>query len=334
MTNQMTIATGNLLNFALPNRTFYAGTEVYTPTQYQQKIDGLATIFRGLQADIIGCQEVWDENALIELAQRAGLAGYHVTAPLASNQPASPYTKGNGATGTPAQGLISRFEILQSELLLQPPALAQVEVPDVGLYHTFNRPPLIAQLKIRDDLTITVVVAHLKSKRPHYLQDANGQPLEDTRDPLIRVRAKLRSLCMRASEAAGIRQVVIEKLLHTHQPLILVGDMNDVMQSVTTQLLSESSEIHYDKSMRDIALFDAATIQTKTVWLRDVAYTHIYQGMPEVIDQILVSEEFHADSKFALGRILQVDYLNDHLKYDYALRPTDHGLVRAKIQLN
>lgn len=109
--------------------------------------------------------------------------------------------------------------------------------------------------------------------------------------------------------------------------------MNDVMQSVTTQLLSETSEIHYDKSVRDIALFDAAQIQTKTIWLRDVAYTHIYQGMPEVIDQILVSEEFFADSKFALGQILQVDYLNDHLKYDYAIRPTDHGLVRAKIQL-
>lgn len=333
VSNQLTIATGNLLNFALPNRVFYEGTDSYTPAQYQQKLDGLSSIIRGLQADIMGCQEVWDEDALIELAHHSGLEGYHVTAPLASNQPQSPYTQGHGASRTPAQGLISRYEIAQSELLMQMPTLAQVDVPDVGLYQSFNRPPLIAQIKVRDDLTLTFIVAHLKSKRPHYLQDGNGQPLEDIHDPLIRVRAKLRSLCMRASEAAGIRQVVIERLLKTHQPLILVGDMNDVMQSVTTQLLSETSEIHYDKSVRDIALFDAAQIQTKTIWLRDVAYTHIYQGMPEVIDQILVSEEFFADSKFALGQILQVDYLNDHLKYDYAIRPTDHGLVRAKIQL-
>lgn len=334
MPNQLTIATGNLLNFALPNRLFYKGTTPYTPQQYQFKVDSLATIFKGLQADIIGCQEVWDEDALIELAARSGLQGYHVTAPLASNQPQSPYTQGKGATGTPAQGLISRFEILQSELLMQMPTLAQIEVPDIGLYQTFNRPPLITQIKIRDDLTLTFIIAHLKSKRPHYLEDSKGQSLEDTRDPLIRVRAKLRSLCMRASEAAGIRQVVIERLLKTHQPLILVGDMNDVMQSVTTQLLSEANEIHHDKAVRDIALFDAAQIQTKNIWLRDVAYTHVYQGMPEVIDQILVSEEFYADSKFALGRILQVDYFNDHLKYDYAFRPTDHALVRARIQLN
>lgn len=334
MSNPLIIATGNLLNFALPNRLFYQGTDAYTPNQYQQKIEGLSNIFKGLQADIIGCQEVWDEDALIELAQHSGLQGYHVTAPLASNHAQSPYTQGQGASGTPAQGLISRFEILQSELLIQMPNLAQVDVPDVGLYQTFNRPPLIAQIQIREDFILTFIVAHLKSKRPHYLQDANGNPLEDTHDPLIRVRAKLRSLCMRASEAAGIRQVVIERLLKTHQPLILVGDMNDVMQSVTTQLLSETSEIHYDRAVRDIALFDAAQIQTKTLWLRDMAYTHIYQGMPEVIDQILVSEEFYADSKFALGQVLQVDYLNDHLKYDYALRPTDHGLVRAKIQIN
>ena len=85
--------------------------------------------------------------------------------------------------------------------------------------------------------------------------------------------------------------------------------------------------------MRDIALFDAANVQTGLAWTRDVAYTHVYQGMPEVIDQILVSEEFVDSSKFCRAEVLQVDYFNDHLKNDYAVRPTDHGLVRAKIVL-
>lgn len=333
MANQFTIATGNLLNFALPNRLYYDNAEAYTVEQYQTKLAGLSTVFRGLQADIIGCQEVWDENALIALTQQAGMAGFHVTAPLASNQPNSPYTQGKGATGTPALGLISRFPIIKSELLFQIPQLAQIEIPDDGIYTTFNRPPLIAEVAINEQFSVTVVVAHLKSKRPHYLQDADGKTIEDVNDPFIRVRAKLRSLCMRAAEAAGIRQMVIERLQHTHQPLILVGDMNDVMQSVTTQLLSETSEIHYDKSVRDIALFDASQVQTRLAWTRDVAYTHVYQGMPEVIDQILVSEEFVEASKFCRAEVLQVDYFNDHLKYDYAIRPSDHGLVRAKIVL-
>ncbi len=333
MANQFTIATGNLLNFALPNRTYYDNASPYTSEQYHTKLTGLGTIFQGLQADIMGCQEVWDEDALIALSQQAGMKGFYVTAPLASNQPNSPYTQGKGAQGTPALGLMSRFPILKSELLSQIPTLAQIQIPDSTLYTNFNRPPLIAEIAINEQFNMTVVVAHLKSKRPHYLQDANGKTIEDVNDPFIRVRAKLRSLCMRAAEAAGIRQMVIQRLQHTHQPLILVGDMNDVMQSVTTQLLSETSEIHYDKSVRDIALFDAAAVQTRLAWTRDVAYTHVYQGMPEVIDQILVSEEFVDSSKFCRAEVLQVDYFNDHLKNDYAIRPTDHGLVRAKIVL-
>lgn len=55
---------------------------------------------------------------------------------------------------------------------------------------------------------MTVIVAHLKSKRPQFWENAQGEPLEDKNDPLVRVRAKPRSLCMRAAEAAGIRQVV------------------------------------------------------------------------------------------------------------------------------
>ena len=58
-------------------------------------------------------------------------------------------------------------------------------------------------------MVVTVIVAHLKVNALSF-RNAQGEPLEDRNDPLIRVRAKLRSLCMRAAEAAGIRQVVIE----------------------------------------------------------------------------------------------------------------------------
>ena len=85
--------------------------------------------------------------------------------------------------------------------------------------------------------------------------------------------------------------------------------------------------------MRDVSLFDAARVQARYGWMKDVAYTHIYQGMPEVIDQLFVSEEFLPESKFALGHVERVDYFNDHLKWDYADRVTDHGIIRAKIKI-
>lgn len=330
---QFYIATANLLNFANPNRTYYDNAEPYSDQEYQHKLQGISELLNKAHADIIAVQEVWDSNALESLAISLGFKPEHVVVPLASNDPASPYTKGHGAQNTPAVGIISRFEQLEQQLLEDIAPKAAIDVPDVGLYERFNRPPLLLRVDAFGQ-PITIITAHLKSKRAYFLRDKAGNLLEDMDDPNIRIRAKLRSLCMRAAEAASIRLSIIERLERTREPLILLGDMNDVTGSVTTQLMSETGEVNYDKSMRDVALFDAARIQARYGWMKDVAYTHIYQGMPEVIDQLFVSEEFLADSKFAIGHVERVDYFNDHLKWDYADRVIDHGIIRAKIKLH
>lgn len=327
------IATNNLLNFALPNRTFYSNMEPYSEVEYQRKLTGLHELLKNAQSDIYAFQEIWDEQALQELAVRLGFDSSQVLAPMASNDPSSALTLGKGAEDTPALGLISKFKVLDWQLLTDFPDLAVVDIPDEGLYKRFNRPPLVATLEVYGQ-PITVITAHLKSKRPHFLRDEAGNRLEDYDDPLLRVRAKLRSLCMRAAEAAALRLFMIDLLHKTRHPLVLLGDMNDVTDSVTTQLLAETSEVIYDKTMRDVALFDAARVQTSYGWMKDVAYTHLYQGMPEVIDQLFVSEEFLVDGKFSLGAVERVDYFNDHLKQDYRNRFSDHGIVRAKIKLN
>ncbi len=330
---QFYIATANLLNFANPDRVYYENAPAYSQHQYQHKLRGITDLLAKAHADIIAVQEVWDSQALEELAVALGFERKHVVAPLASNDRASSYTQGRGAQNTPAVGIISRFEQLECSLLEDILPKAVIDIPDIGLYQRFNRPPLVLRVNAYGQ-PITIVTTHLKSKRTFFLRDENGDLLEDMDDPNIRVRAKLRSLCMRAAEAASIRMSIIERLHHTREPLILLGDMNDVTGSVTTQLMAETGEVNYDKSMRDIALFDAARIQSRYDWMRDVAYTHIYQGMPEVIDQLFVSEEFLPDSKFSLGQVERVDYFNDHLKWDYADRVIDHGIIRAKIKLN
>lgn len=330
---QFYIATANLLNFANPNRIYYENAPAYSDNEYQHKLRGITDLLAKAHADIIAVQEVWDSHALEALAVALGFEPEHVVIPLASNDKASPYTQGKGAQQTPAVGIITRFEQLESTLLEQVEPKAVIDIPDIGLYQRFNRPPLVLRVNAFGQ-PITIVTAHLKSKRAFFLRDENGQLLEDMDDPNIRVRAKLRSLCMRATEAASIRMSIIQRLHHTREPLILLGDMNDVTGSVTTQLMSETGEVNYDKSMRDVALFDAARIQARYDWMKDVAYTHIYQGMPEVIDQLFVSEEFLPDSKFSLGQVERVDYFNDHLKWDYADRVIDHGIIRAKIKLH
>ncbi|MGP9556480.1 endonuclease/exonuclease/phosphatase family protein [Psychrobacter sp. AOP7-A1-24] len=330
---QFYVATANLLNFANPNRTYYENAPAYDNEAYEHKLRGLTGLLAKAHADIIAVQEVWDSDALEALAVSLGFKPEQTVIPLASNDSTNTYTKGLGAQNTPAVGIISRFEQLETSLLEDIAPKAIIDVPDIGPYQRFNRPPLVLRVDAYGQ-PITVITAHLKSKRAFFLRDENGNLLEDMDDPNIRVRAKLRSLCMRAAEAASIRMSIIERLHHTREPLILLGDMNDVTGSVTTQLMTETGEVNYDKSMRDVALFDAARIQARYGWMKDVAYTHIYQGMPEVIDQLFVSEEFLPDSKFSLGHVERVDYFNDHLKWDYDDRVTDHGIIRAKIKLN
>ena len=330
---QFYIATANLLNFANPNRIYYENAPAYDNKTYEHKLRGITELLTKAHADIIAVQEVWDSEALETLAVSLGFQPDQVIIPLASNDPNSHYTQGRGAQNTPAVGIISRFAPLETTLLEDVVEEAVIDIPDIGPYRRFVRPPLLLRVDAFGQ-PITIITAHLKSKRAFFLRDKDGNLLEDMDDPNIRVRAKLRSLCMRAAEAASIRMSIIKRLQHTREPLILLGDMNDVTGSVTTQLMAETGEVNYDKSMRDVALFDAARIQARYDWMKDVAYTHIYQGMPEVIDQLFVSEEFLPTSKFALGNIERVDYFNDHLKWDYADRVIDHGIIRAKINLH
>ena len=64
-----------------------------------------------------------------------------------------------------------------------------------------------------------------------------------------------------------------------------------------------------------------------------MAYSHIHQGFPEVLDQILVSEEFTAVSRRSLGEVLRVDAFNDHLHEGRDRTRSDHGFVRALLRL-
>ena len=105
------IATNNLLNFALPNRTFYSNMQPYSEFEYQRKLTGLYELLKNAKSDIYAFQEVWDEEALQDLAELLGFEPSQVLAPMASNDPSSALTSGKGAQDTPALGLISKFKV-------------------------------------------------------------------------------------------------------------------------------------------------------------------------------------------------------------------------------
>lgn len=324
----LTVASANVLNLAQPGRHFYDGQDPYSQNEFERKVEWLGERFRVLNADVLAVQEVWDEVALRAAIARSGLQYGTVAVPGAENGPGQ-----HGAQGTPRVGLVTRLKLESLESIADFPAAAVVQVPGLGPHTRFERPPLLATLRMKHGQEIGVITAHLKSKRPKFLQDASGKTLEDTEDPTVQALGSLRSLLMRAGEALALRLKVVELLHRTRLPLIVMGDFNDGPHSVTTQLIAATSQVAYDKGARDNALFSAWDVQGEAALRRDVAYSHIHQGYPEVLDQVLVSEEFVATSRAAIGDVRRVEVFNDHLHEGRDRSRSDHGFVRALLRL-
>jgi hypothetical protein len=110
-----------------------------------------------------------------------------------------------------------------------------------------------------------------------------------------------------------------------------MGDFNDVAGAVSTQMVMGLGK--YPVNGFDDRLFESYRIQSRHDAIRDVGYTHIHDGNYETIDHILVSEEFNPASQAAIGEVVEVTYLNDHMlsKPPHA---SDHGLVLVRILLH
>ena len=322
------VASCNVLNLAQPGRHFYDGQDPYSQNEFERKVGWLGERFKVLNADVLAVQEVWDELALRAAVARSGLQYSTVSVPGAENGPGQ-----QGAQGTPRVGIVTRLKVEAIESITDFPTAAVVQVPGIGPHTRFERPPLLATLRLKHGQEVAVITAHLKSKRPKYLQDASGHAIEDTDDPVVQAIGSLRSLIMRAGEALALRLKVVELLHRTRLPLIVMGDLNDGPHSVTTQLIAATSQTAYDKGARDNALYSAWDVQGDAALRRDVAYSHIHQGYPEVLDQMLVSEEFVATSRASIGDVRRVEVFNDHLFEGRDRSRSDHGFVRALLRL-
>ena len=179
-----------------------------------------------------------------------------------------------------------------------------------------------AMVKLPNGVPLHILGVHLKSKRPDYLDN------EDDTNPNDMAMGGLRSLMRRGADAVALRHYLNHILKRNHEPCIVAGDFNDHAQSVTTQIIAGAGR--YGKSFFDFQLFDAQRIQTRNDPIRNVVYSHIYDGSLDVLDHILVSEEFHPQSRFQMAQVREVYCLNDHL-HNRERFASDHGQVVAQL---
>ncbi len=312
MQQEIRFATFNVLNLAPPGARLYDNLVPTTPEEYEAKIAWTAHQIDLLDADVIGFQEIFSQAALREALSRT--RRYRDAIHLGEDpDPAAERL-------TPSVALVSRLPLAgpARTLPLFPGTIAMP--PGSRDADRFTRAPLHVPVVLAPGVVADVVVVHLKSRRPDY---RSGDTCED---PHLYALACLRSLIRRGTEAAALRVLMAEMARANRRPRVLLGDFNDVADSVTTDIVLGAGTPLADR------LFDACQLQRRQDHLRHVGFSTVHEGRYTTIDHILVSEEFNAALPTAIGEVVEVLYLNDHL--DLALpEASDHGQVVARVRL-
>jgi endonuclease/exonuclease/phosphatase family metal-dependent hydrolase len=311
MQQEVRFATFNVCNLAPPGARLYDNLVPCTAEEYEAKIAWTARQIDLLGADVIGFQEIFSQATLKEALSRT--TGYRDAIHIGFDpDPAAERL-------TPSVALVSRLPVDEARAMAAfPPGVAMPagsRDPD-----RFTRAPLHAAVVVSPDVTVDVVVVHLKSRRPDYRNGDSGE------DPQLYALACLRSLVRRGTEAAALRVLMTELARARKRPRVVLGDFNDVADSVTTGIVLGVGTPLADR------LFDACQLQRRQDHLRHVGFSSVHEGRYTTIDHILVSEEFNAALPNAIGEVVDVLYLNDHLDLELP-EASDHGQVLARIRL-
>ncbi|RDU24660.1 endonuclease/exonuclease/phosphatase family protein [Anaerosacchariphilus polymeriproducens] len=314
----------NLYNLVLPNHTYYDNNS-YSDIDYKKKLEWIRSQVQTMDAQIIGFQEIFHKEALV--------------AALDNTQFNSEQIHVLGETGSsPVVGLASQFPVIN-----EPESIENIptEVTKAinGLpeeFKKFSRAPLKVKLSLPEGINITVIVCHLKSKRPIIMKG------EDDNDLMIQALGETRSLLRRSIESSGIRKIVLDEISNNNNPLILIGDLNDSTRSVTTNIIAGPSPWKFDpievkKQHWDCMLYSVFDIISQKSFKTDWP-TYIYNGHYEELDHILLSQEFFFRNQERIGDLDFVHILDDHLidntlsKDKLPKWQSDHGQVVATIR--
>ncbi|MCX7558942.1 endonuclease/exonuclease/phosphatase family protein [Sulfitobacter sp. F26204] len=390
-----TIASFNVKNLIGADREYYK-FQSYTPEEYAWKEDWLADQLVTMNADIIGFQEVFEEEALRRTIARADRIGAENNAEALPG-PDKRYRKraifrhlgygdyGNAALAfapnihdaeagnrRPGVAVLSRLGFAEDPEIIQDLG-APFKIPfqtfddeDGGHYtlRKLSRPILKVRVPVGGEV-ITVFNCHLKSKlgefiRPEGADFASEADLTNY-DPVGRALGAARAAMRRMAEAWVLRGAIIGEL-QQGRPVIVLGDLNDSENAVSSEIISGEVPfknytwmLRHDAKHRgdrysaaesakiteeiEAVRLHSAERQFERKSLRDMVYTSAFGGIYESIDQILMSRHFLPQWPNHIGEMTYFSVLNDHLtdgshpEAPYNKLASDHGQIMATIQL-
>lgn len=308
----LSVMTWNLENLYRPGTAYGPKTEA----DYQQKLHSLARTILALNPDILALQEIGDRDALTDLqGQLDNRYPHHAI----SNAPDPrgirvaflsklAIAETEDISTLPDGGLIAVVGRDSSDGRRQVPIQVPTEpIPEIT---RMGRGILRILVRPKPGFDLHLLNAHLKSKLLTFT-DAQGKPRFSPRDENERARVAGMALLKRTAEAVALR-VKANQLLedNANQGLILLGDLNDVPDAATTQILlgpggsqitdttpgpnglsQTASPFNRRDQGDDTRLFNLAALIP-----RERRYSRIYNSNPELIDHILASQELFPGS--------------------------------------
>lgn len=321
MAADISFASFNLYNFQAAGKKVH-NNRIVTPDEYTAKRDWVRSTLTKADADVIGFQELWSKECLDDVLSAPAFSAYHPV-----------YIGDQWYNIAVAMAVREPWQVVdEPEIIKDFPFQELVKVDDHDgeddefrlSINRFSRSIIKVRLKHANAANtpeITVFVCHLKSKLPSRVSGFHGYTSA--------VGSSL-STIRRTAEALALRMMLIDHMAGRGTPTVVIGDLNDEPLSNTLNLITDQPTMTNRSRGGDKSLYSALHLQLLRSF-GDVYYTHEHKNHLSVIDHILVSEEFFAQSRDAVWRHDGTVVWNDYL-FDKDPATSDHGIIKASFK--
>ena len=255
--------------------------------RFQQKLALLVGVINRLDPDVVALQEIGGEEPLHDLQQALGGTYPHRAVS------AFPDRRGIRVAFLSKHAVDEQADIVEFP---PGPVLSLHGFAAPGDSTSINRMSRGAlRLRVtKNGLTVDLITAHLKSKLLTFPRPG-GRSSFTPRDEEERAQVAGIALIQRTVEAVTLRIRASAFLVgNNRNPLLLLGDFNDVPEAQTSLLLngptgSEIGTQGFDRPDEgdDVRLFNLAPAIAQ-----ERRFSRVHRGRGELLDQIFASEEF------------------------------------------
>ncbi len=316
---QVRFATANLFNYLAPPNAFYEFNNIYETEQWQKKQQWLNRKLMFLNADVIGFQEIFSAD---ELKKQLTEQGYPYFATVDT-----PHISHDYIYTHPVVGIASRFELTEITAI-------EVNQPNTKERFTFNRKPLRATLNHPALGHVDIYVVHFKSQRP----TLDEQPTsENTFEAWQQENyGRWLSSVQRGFEASILHNAMMERKRVTGNPIVLMGDFNQLLSSQEFASLRSTHRFRQPESYSHLLpyqLIDSWDLYSHTAEkLRKP--THYTGASGQVLDYILLSSEFSLEANRNIAKVTDYHVEDQHLinpSFELDSFASDHAFVSVTL---